>query len=132
MKLKMLLAGCLAAFCAVGQESPLWMRYPAISPDGKTIAFGYKGDLYRVDATGGTAVPLIIQDAQDMMPVWSHDVKSIAFASDRYGNFDVFVMPSNGGTPIRITTNSAGDFPYDFSIDNKQVIFGSAHFVKPV
>ncbi len=127
MKLKMLLASCLVALCAIGQESPLWMRYPAISPDGKTIAFGYKGDLYRVDAAGGTAVPLTIHEAQDMMPVWSHDGKSIAFASDRYGNFDVFVMPSNGGTPIRVTTNSAADYPYDFSIDNKQVIFGSAH-----
>ena len=36
-------------------------------------------------------------------------------------------MPATGGTPTRITTNSAGDYPYDFSIDNKQVIFGSAH-----
>lgn len=103
------------------------MRYPAISPDGKSIAFGYKGDLYRVDAAGGTAVPLTIHEAQDMMPVRSHDGKSIAFASDRYGNFDVFVMPANGGTPIRVTTNSANDYPYDFSIDNKQVIFVSAH-----
>ena len=64
------------------------MRYPAISPDGKTIAFNYKGTLYRVDATGGTAIPLTIHEAQDIMPVWTHDVKSIAFASDRYGNFE--------------------------------------------
>ena len=127
MKLNLLLASCLVALCAVGQDSPLWMRYPAISPDGKSIAFGYKGDLYRVDAAGGTAVPLTIHEAQDMMPVWSHDGKYLAFASDRYGNFDVFVMPANGGTPIRVTTNSAADYPYDFSIDNKQVIFGSAH-----
>ncbi len=34
-------------------ESPLWMRYPSISPDGKTIVFSYKGDLYKVDANGG-------------------------------------------------------------------------------
>jgi Tol biopolymer transport system component len=85
---------------AMAQTTPLWMRYPAISPDGKTIVFGYKGDIYRVDAAGGTAVPLTIHEAQDMMPVWSHDGKSIAFASDRYGNFDVFVMPATGGTPL--------------------------------
>ncbi len=29
-------------------ENPSWLRYPAISPDGKTIVFTYKGDLYRV------------------------------------------------------------------------------------
>lgn len=118
---------CLGAtLVSVAQESPLWLRYPAISPDGKTIAFGYKGDIYRVDAAGGVAVPLTIHEAQDMMPVWSHDGKTIAFASDRYGNFDVFTMPATGGTPTRVTTHSAPDYPYDFSPDDKQVIFGSA------
>ncbi|MBP1770423.1 MAG: peptidase, partial [Candidatus Aminicenantes bacterium] len=33
--------------------TPLWLRYPAISPDGQTIAFTHKGDIYRVPATGG-------------------------------------------------------------------------------
>jgi tricorn protease len=108
------------------QTTPLWMRYPAISPDGKTIAFGYKGDLYRVNSSGGVAVPLTIHEAHDMMPVWSHDGKYIAFASDRNGNFDVFVMPAAGGIPVRLTYNSAADYPYDFSPDDKQVIFGSA------
>ncbi len=112
------------------QSNALWLRYPSISPDGKTIVFGYKGDIYKVDANGGTAVPLTIHESQDMMPIWSHDGKYIAFASDRYGNFDVFVIPATGGTPTRITYNSAGDFPYDFSIDNKQIIFGSARNVQ--
>lgn len=110
---------------AAAQTNPLWLRYPSISPDGKTIVFGYKGDIYRVDATGGTAVPLTIHEAQDMMPVWSHDGKSIAFASDRYGNFDVFVMPATGGTPTRVTYNSVNDYPYDFTTDDKSVVFGS-------
>ena len=34
------------------------MRYPAISPDGKTIVFSYKGDLYKVSSGGGDATPL--------------------------------------------------------------------------
>ncbi|MBC9932207.1 S41 family peptidase [Chitinophaga qingshengii] len=118
-------AAWLMATVTYAQENALWLRYPAISPDGKTIAFGYKGDIYRVDANGGVAVPLTIHEAQDMMPVWSHDGKSIAFASDRYGNFDVFVMPAEGGTPVRLTNNSSADYPYDFTPDNKQVLFGS-------
>ncbi|MBC6490879.1 S41 family peptidase [Flavihumibacter stibioxidans] len=120
----LLLAGSISQ--ALAQDNPLWMRYPAISPDGKTIAFGYKGDIYRVDAGGGIAVPLTIHEAHDMMPVWSRDGKTIAFASDRHGNFDVFSMPATGGTPTRLTHHSAPDFPYDFSPDNQQVIFGSA------
>lgn len=116
---------CSMAIAAHAQDNALWLRYPAISPDGKTIAFGYKGDIYRVDVNGGVAVPLTIHEAQDMMPVWSHDGKQIAFASDRYGNFDVFVMPATGGSPVRLTYNSANDYPYDFTPDNKQVLFGS-------
>ncbi len=76
---------------AFGQDAPLWMRYPAISPDGSTIAFSYKGDIWSVPAAGGTAVPLTLGDSHEYAPVWSRDGQ-IAFASDRYGNFDVFVM----------------------------------------
>ena len=84
------LAGAFVAFTSAAAE-PLWLRYPAISPDGKQIAFGYRGDIYLVPAKGGQAAPLTIHDAHDFMPVWSHDGKQIAFASDRHGNFDVFV-----------------------------------------
>lgn len=117
----MMLATCL--ICA--QDTPLWLRYPAISPDGKTIVFGYKGDLFKVSASGGAAVPLTLHEAQDYMPVWSHDGKQIAFASDRYGNFDVFVMPAEGGEAKRLTFHSATDVPYDFTPDNKSVLFGT-------
>ncbi len=107
----------------VAQENPLWMRYPAISPDGQTIVFSYKGDLYSVAAAGGVAVPLTLHEAYDFMPVWSHDGKTIAFASDRYGNFDVFVMPARGGEAKRLTFHSGADMPSDFSSDDKNVLF---------
>jgi len=130
MRIYLLTFLLFAAFSGTAQTNATWLRYPAISPDGKTIAFGYKGDIYLVAATGGTAMPLTIHEAQDMMPVWSHDGKSIAFASDRNGNFDVFVMPSTGGTPVRITYNSAADYPFDFSTDDKQIILGSSRNVQ--
>ncbi|RYF79390.1 MAG: peptidase S41, partial [Chitinophagaceae bacterium] len=107
------------------QNVAKWIRYPAISPDGKTIVFGYKGDLYKVPSTGGEAIPLTLHEAQDQMPVWSKDGKWLAFASDRFGNFDVFVMPSTGGEAKRLTFNSASDFPYDFTPDGKSVLFGT-------
>lgn len=122
----LLMAVTFCWFQALAQQEALWLRYPAISPDGKTIAFGYKGDLYRVDVEGGTAIPLTLNSAHDQMPVWSRDGKQIAFASDRHGNFDVFVMPASGGEPVRLTYHSAGDFPYDFTPDGNNVLFGSA------
>lgn len=123
---KLFTACCLfGTVCLQAQTTPLWLRYPSISPDGKTIVFSYKGDLYRVAASGGDAVPLTLHEAYDFMPVWSHDGKYIAFASDRYGNFDVYVMPATGGEATRLTYHSANDYPYDFTPDNKTILFGT-------
>ncbi|MFT4759812.1 MAG: tricorn protease, partial [Saprospiraceae bacterium] len=74
------------------QDTPLWMRYPAISPDGNSIVFSYQGDLYKVASNGGAAVPLTLHEAYDYEPVWSHNGQKIAFSSNRYGNHDVYVM----------------------------------------
>ena len=121
-----LLLGIALAAAAAAQANPEWLRYPAISPDGKTIAFTYKGDLYRVSAGGGAAAPLTISDAQDFMPVWSHDGRQIAFASDRFGNFDIFVVPAEGGEARRLTFHSAHEYPYAFTPDDKYILFGAA------
>jgi len=111
---------------ARAEDRPLWMRYPAISPDGQTILFCYKGDIYKVPSGGGTAAPLTIGEAYDFAPVWSHDGKSVAFASDRYGSLDVFVMPAAGGEARRLTFHSAGDLPSAFTADDKSILFTSA------
>lgn len=127
MKKTLLLLSLLAfaSFNGQAQTQPRWMQQPAISPDGKWIAFEYKGNLFKVPYTGGDAVPLTIANAYNGYPIWSHDSKKIAFASDRYGNFDVYTMTAAGGEATRLTFNSSRDIPYDFSVDDKKVIFGT-------
>ena len=65
-----MMASCLLASA---QTAPLWLRYPAISPDGKTIVFSYKGDLFTVGSQGGEARQLTTHSAYDAYPVWSPD-----------------------------------------------------------
>ena len=105
---------------------PLWLRYPVISPDGSEIVFSYMGDLYKVSSDGGRAVQLTTHPARDYKPVWSRDGKQIAFASNRYGNFDVHIISSEGGIPKRLTFHSADDEPGDFTPDSRSVYFTSA------
>ncbi len=117
---------------ALGQNSadttagaPLWMRYPAISPDGTSIVFSYKGDLFKVPADGGRAVQLTSHEGHEFRPVWSHDGEQIAFASDRYGNYDVFILPASGGEAKRLTWYSTNDYPSGFASDGAEVLFSS-------
>ncbi|MCF6367118.1 MAG: S41 family peptidase [Bacteroidales bacterium] len=116
----------LFVFVIFAQKNPLWMRYPSVSPDGKTVAFAYKGDIYKVSASGGTAVALTQNPAYDYKPVWSPDGKTIAFASDRYGNFDIFTVSSKGGTPERLTFFSGKETPSSFSPDGKKILFSAS------
>lgn len=114
----------LVSFVALGQ-TPLWMRYPAISPDGSQIAFTYQGDLYVVSTQGGRAMPVTAHPAHDFMPVWLPDGKTLAFASDRFGNLDIFSIPASGGMATRLTYHTANDYPVSVSPDGRHILFNS-------
>lgn len=106
-------------------ESPLWLRYPAISPDGRQIAFSFRGALYVVDAEGGPARLLVANGRRSHSPVWSPDGRSIAFASDVYGNDDVFIVAASGGPARRLTAHSAPEQPTGFTPDAREVLFAA-------
>ena len=104
------------------QEQPLWLRSCTISPDGQTIAFTYMGDIYTVASTGGRATQLTSNEGYDGYPVWSTDGQQLAFASDREGSLDVFVMTSGGGNRQRLTTSSASEVPVAWTADGRIVL----------
>ena len=105
--------------------TPLWLRDVQVSPDGSQVLFCYKGDIYKVSSKGGTAVQLTTQVSYECAPVWSADGQQIAFASDRYGNLDVFVMAADGGPATRLTYQSVAEEPQAFTPDGQWVVFGA-------
>ncbi len=106
--------------------TPLWLRDAKISPDGKTIAFTYKGDIWTVATEGGQATRLTATDDYETTPVWSPDSRSIAFAGDRAGNFDIYTVDAKGGAPRRLTYNSASEVPEAFTPDGKSIVFSAS------
>ncbi len=106
-------------------QDALWLRYPSISPDGKTIVFSYKGDIFKVSAQGGLATPLTVHSAFESYPIWSPDGKTIAFASDRNGNFDIYTIPVQGGQAQRVTFHSNSEIPNSFTPDGARILFNA-------
>ena len=117
-KILLALIAPLATASAMAQSDPLWMRFPAISPDGKTVAFSYKGDIWTVPANGGQARQITTNPAYDAYPVWSPDSRQIAFASSREGSMDIYVVGRDGGTPRRVTTDSGEEYPMAWRNDS--------------
>lgn len=117
-KILLALIAPLATASAMAQSDPLWMRFPAISPDGKTVAFSYKGDIWTVPANGGQARQITTNPAYDAYPVWSPDSRQIAFASSREGSLDVYVVGKDGGAPRRVTTDSGDEYPMAWRTDS--------------
>lgn len=107
-------------------ETPLWLRDIKISPDGTKIAFTYKGDIFTVPTSGGTATRITSDAAYETNPIWSPDGKTIAYASDRHGSADIFVIPAAGGEPHRLTSFSAAETPQAFSPDGSLIYFSAA------
>lgn len=125
MKKMLILAALTLSLAVSAQSNPLWLRHTSISPNGQTIAFAYKGDLFTVPTKGGKAQQLTSNAAYDAYPIWSPDGQKIAFASDREGSFDVYVINKEGGTPKRLTTRSNDEIPMAWK-DNNYILFSAS------
>ena len=77
------------------------LRQPTISADN--IVFVYANDLWQVAREGGSATRLTTNEGSESLPHYSPDGKQIAFSAQYGGNTDVYVMPSAGGMPVRLT-----------------------------
>lgn len=109
-----------AAFAA---DTPQWIRFAAIAPDGEAIAFTYRGQIYLVDAEGGLGVPVTSQGYYSYGAVWSPDSEELAFASDINGDDDVYVTKFDAGTLKRLTWSSVPEVPSSFTPDGKAVLY---------
>ena len=82
------------------------LRFPDVSKD--KIAFSYGGDLWLVSREGGTAQRITSHPGQELFAKFSPDGKWIAFTAQYDGNYNVYLMPSDGGDPKQLTFHPGG------------------------
>src|SRR4051794_33108950 len=115
-----------ASLTPLHADTVRFARMPDLSPDAKTVAFSYLGDIWLAPARGGPARLVTMHEKHDINPVFSPDGGRIAFSSNRHGSYDVFVVPVQGGRPTRLTFDSADDYVTGWSPDGKHILFSSS------
>ena len=99
-------------------------RYPDVSED--QITFSYGGDIWVVEKSGGIAHKLSSPEGGELWPKFSPDGSKIAFSGNYDGNIDVYVIPSKGGIPTRVTWHGDYDRVLGWHPDGSMVLFASS------
>jgi Tol biopolymer transport system component/C-terminal processing protease CtpA/Prc len=127
--MKKTIISLLTAFSIIGisaQEKSYFLSSPSLSPDGKTAYFAYDGDIWKADSNGGNASRITALDGEEINPRLSPDGKWLAFSSNQYGNYDVYVMPAGGGTIKQLTFHTGRDEMESWAWDSKTIYFTSS------
>ncbi len=113
---------CVATAEAVAEPTRLLMQ-----PDiyGDSVAFRHGGDLWVASAQGGLARRLTTSEGVETTPRFSPDGTRIAFTGQYDSNEDVYVVPTAGGEPVRVTFHPQDDILRDWTPDGARLLFAS-------
>tara|TARA_R110000868_G_scaffold411617_1_gene706198 strand:+ start:281753 stop:283279 length:1527 start_codon:yes stop_codon:yes gene_type:complete len=101
---------------------------PIVTPDGRNLIYASTqhrptADIYTKSIRGSVVTRLTDNPGQDVMPSISPDGSTIAFATDRNGSWDIFLMPAEGGNKIQITNETSHDLHPSWSPDGTKLVF---------
>lgn len=132
----------IVEWSAVDSKSRAFLRqtgpqdHPDFSPDGRwvvysngSVASGGKGgaqvvqNLWLFDRDTSGVKPLLLGEAEDVHPDWSPDGKRIAFASNRSGQFEIWVVGAEGAGLVKITDGGGAKEWPAWSPDGKSIMF---------
>ncbi len=99
----------------------------SVSPSGARALFGARGDIFTAPAKEGEVRNLTdSQGVREFAPAWSPDGRWVSYLSDRTGEYEIYVRPSDGtGAERRVSTD--GDvwrYPAVWSPDSRMLVYG--------
>jgi len=98
----------------------------AISPDGKRMTFGARGDIWTVPAEKGITRNLTESPGvHDRNVEWSSDGKYISFISDRTGEDEIYIQKQDGSDEAKQITSGSSNYKYNpiWSPDSKKLLW---------
>jgi len=99
------------------------ISFPSLSADGQTVYFSAWGDIWSAPRDASMPARRLTDNvAYDSRPIPSPDGTQIAFLSDRFGSYDIFIMPESGGAATRLTWDSNTDYLYDWKSDGSAIL----------
>src|SRR5579864_6165381 len=124
MKPSLVVVALLWASISAAQITPSRMpRTPDIH--GDRVVFSAEGDLWLGSISGGTASRITTHEGTEINPKFSPDGKLIAFTGQYDGGTDVYVMPTEGGAPKRLTYDPVSAEMVCWTPDGKSIVFRS-------
>jgi len=126
MKRAFLLLAILSmlAPAAFAQVNAQMLQNPDISQTD--IVFTYAGDIWVVAKEGGTAHRLSSPRGQELFARFSPDGSRIAYSANYDGNMEIYIVPTLGGVPTRMTWHGMSDRLIDWYPDGSRLLYASA------
>src|SRR6266566_3192799 len=126
------LVACACVALGQNTQEARLMRFPDIYKD--KVVFMYGGDLWLASTSGGAARRITTNPGRELFPKFSPDGKWIAFTGQYDGNFNVYVMPADGGQPKQLTFYQGSAHPLNdrmgihdevvtWTPDSKRIVF---------
>ncbi len=84
------------------------LAWPALSPDGRTLAFEWLNDIWTAPSTGGNAVRVEEHDSREAYPRFTPDGKRLVFCSERTGSSQIYSLKTDGSDLKKNSNHSEG------------------------
>ncbi len=108
------------------KDASKFIQTLSLSPDGRRIAMGARGDVWTVPSKSGITRNLTqTPGIHERNVAWSPDGKFIAYVSDRTGEDEIWIQSQEGNTePVKLTAN-ADTYKYEitWSPDSKKILW---------